>query len=242
MLVHRQTLPRMIERGVAQTLSFDVRDSAGSQQTATVATVALNAGSKVVLAATAATSLGPPASYSLLAATTTSEALSDTWQEVWALTIGSTVYTFRQAAYLVRHVLYPVITDTDLTDTDHVLAELRPTDITSYATFRESAFDKIQRMLIGKGRRPELVLDSWALFDAHVALTRYYIYRDMATKIGDGRYSELRDGALREFKDAWPAKFHYDAALSGTVDTRVQQSAEPTMVFTAGPLNRVVRL
>lgn len=238
-LVTRFAGPRMIERGVAQSLTFPVFSAAGAEQTATAATVTLQVENRTVLAATAATSLGPPASYSLLAATTTSEALSDRWLETWAMTIGGTPYTFRRAAYLVRHVFYPTITDTDLTDVHAELTELLDSDVDDYSRYREAAREKIERHLIKKGRRPELIFDNWALYDAHRALTLHLIFRDYASSIGDGRYTELAAEYLEEWKsEIESVRFRYDDQLSGTIDSGDKEGGEPSIILTSAPRNR----
>ncbi len=85
-MITRYQLPRFIERGVATTLTMDVYNDAGTQQTASAGTFTLYKGGTALLDAVAVSSLGPPASYSLTAGTTTGETLADNWLEVWALT------------------------------------------------------------------------------------------------------------------------------------------------------------
>ena len=67
----------MIERGVDAALTADVYDAAGVQQTPTAATVAIYAGSKLIVDATAVHAA--PSTYTLLAALTADESLSDEW-------------------------------------------------------------------------------------------------------------------------------------------------------------------
>jgi|3_EtaG_2_1085321.scaffolds.fasta_scaffold00262_31 hypothetical protein len=227
-LVLRHALPRSIERGVANTLTADVYDAAGSQQTASAGTLTLYAGSKLILDGVAVTSAGSPTSHTLAAGSTTGEGLSDSWLEVWSLTIGGTVYTFRRDAYLVRHVLYPSITDTDLIGLHSDLAALRDSDQSSYQTQREAAWTRVQRRLIKAGRRPELVLNSWALAEYHLLLTLQIIFADFALSTGDARYSQMsaeyRDAAKAEF-DELPLR--YDADEGGTEDDGDRAAAEP---------------
>lgn len=196
----RYQLPRMIERGVAKTLDADVYSDAGAQQTPSAGTLTLYAGSKTLLDEVSVTAAAP-STYSLLAATTADESLSDRWLEVWTLTIGGTDYTFRRSAYLVRHVLYPVITDTDLTAHHSDFADLRDPDQSSYETQRTKAWHDLQTWLIGRGRRPQLVLDSWALRNWHIYQTLHLVFLDFSLSTGmDRRYRELADH-YREMAD-----------------------------------------
>ena len=227
-LVLRHALPRSIERGVANTLTADVYSAAGAQQTASAGTLTLYAGSKLILDAVAVTSAGAPTSHTLAAGSTTDETLSDTWLEVWSLTIGGTVYAFRRDAYLVRHVLYPTITDTDLIELHSDLAALRDADQSSYETQRGAAWTRVQHRLIAAGRRPELVLSSWALREYHRALALEVIFADFASSTGDGRYRELAE----HYRDAAEVEWgrlplRYDADEGGTEDTGDRAASRP---------------
>lgn len=238
-LVLRHAGPRIIERGVATSLTADVYSAANAQQTATVATLTIKDGGETVIDAASATSLGPPASYSLLAATTTSRSLSDRWLEIWSMTISGSPYVFRRPAYLVRHAFFPTITDTDLTNRHAELDNLIGTNLDDFSTYREAAREKIERRLIKKGRRPHLIFDSWALFDLHLALTLHLIFRDWASSIGDGRYTQLTEEYRLEYEREWEAlTFRFDDDEGGTIDHDVTESATPSLVLTAGPAVR----
>ena len=227
-LVLRHALPRAIERGVANTLTADVYDEAGAQQTATAGTLTLYAGSKLILDGVAVTSAGAPTSHTLAAGSTADEGLSDSWLEVWALTIGGTVYTFRRDAYLVRHVLYPTITDTDLIELHSDLAALRDSDQSSYQVQREAAWTRVQHRLIAAGRRPELVLSSWALREYHRALTLEILFTDFASSTGDGRYRDLAEHYRDAAEVEWSRlPLRYDADEGGTEDTGDRATAQP---------------
>ena len=112
--------PRSVERGVSTTLTLTITDTlTGTVQTPSAATVAIYDSSTVILAATAATTLGAggySCTYALSAATIPdSIRLTDQWLEVWTLTIGGVSYTFRMTGYLCRHAYHPTLTDSDLT-------------------------------------------------------------------------------------------------------------------------------
>ncbi len=234
-LIVPHQLPRIVERGVATTLSLDVLSAASVQQTASAGMVTVKLGSVVIVDA-AAVSVGPPATYSLLASATSGEGLSDAYLEVWSLTIGGTPYVFRRPGYLVRHVFFPTIGDSDLTDRDSDLLEILPTAETTLEKYREAARKKIERDLLRKGRRPWLVFDSYDLVDAHIALTLSYIYRDLHTKIGDGRYKEEYEARQKEYqRELGSASFRYDGNESGSIDDEVATPSQGPLVLTAGP-------
>lgn len=237
-MILRHQLPRMIERGVTQTLDADVYTAAGAQQTPSAAALTLYQGAKVLLDGVTATA-GAPTTYSLADSVTDGLSLSDQWLEVWSLTIGGTVYQLRRAAYLVRHVLYPVITDTDLTDLHSDLADLRDPDQSSYEAQRTRAWVDIQAYLIGRGRRPELVLDSWALRNWHTYQTLALIFRDFALSTGiapDRRYRELADHYAAAAKEARESLvFRYDADEDGTPDDEGRQQVHGVVYLSQPP-------
>ena len=235
-LVLRHATPRSVERGVDTSLTADVYDAAGGQLTATAGVLTIRDGSEVVVDAAAATSLGPPAAYTLAGSVTSTRGLSERWIEEWTLTISGTAHTFRRAGYLVRHVFYPTLTDTDLYARYSDLADLRDPDQTSYETQREAARERIERDLIKRGKRPWLVFDSWALYDAHLAMTGHIIFNDFATSIGDGRYKEEADRLWEEYQRELDAcNFRYDMDESGTVTSETQVSSVGSVILSGSP-------
>lgn len=233
----RHATPRIVERGVAASLTADVRDAADVQQTATAATVTLYVGSKVLLAATAAAALGPPASYSLTAALTTDEALTDRWLELWAMTIGGSPYTFRRTGYLVRHAYHSVVTQADLVALYPNLADtsVLPGDLDDYGDFLDRAREYIERQLLKKGRRAHLVFDAYALLDAEVHLALSYIFDYFQSDLGDGRYKELAEVHREQFAHEWKtAEFRYDETEIGTLATNDTIASSTPITTTCG--------
>ena len=239
MLTHRQSMPRIIEQGVAQTLTLDVYDDATeAQQTATAGTLTASVGGVAVLSAVSAT-LGPPASYALLAATTADSAIEASWHEVWSLTIGGIAYPFQRTGYLVRRAWHPTILDADLVDYHADLSTIRPPSITTFEPYRRKAGEWIQRKLLQTGKRPWLIFDPWELTEVHAFKALSLIFRDFASSIGDGRYKELAAEYDGKADSAWSAvTFRYDAGHTGTISTSAQEGASAPIVLTAGPLNR----
>lgn len=241
MLVARQSLPRIIEIGIAQTLTLEVYpEDSSTQSTATAGTLTVRQGSTTLLSAVSATVGGSStASYALLAATTSSLSLSDDWLEVWSLTISGAIETFTRSGYLVRRAWHPTITDADLIDAHSDLATLRPPTLTTYEPYRRRAGNWLQTKLIAKGRRPWLLFDAWALTDAHVCKTLALIFTDFHSALGDGRYKELAADYQAQAEAAFTAiTFRYDTAETGTIDSEAQTGPVPPIFLTSGPVHR----
>ena len=230
-LIARIGLPALIERGRDTSLSLTVTNAAGVEQTPSAATVTLYDGGETVVDAASATSLGPPAAYTVTGATTTDRALSAEWLAVWTMTIGGDVHVFRQPAYLVRHLLYPTVTDDDLTALHSDLDALRDSaNMTTFEPFRTQAWERIQRRLIARGSRPALVIDSWALRDLHAFASLELIWRDFASSLGDDRYRELADYYATAHAAEWDALvFRYDEDENGTISSDERRTGSPVI-------------
>ena len=232
-MITRYQLPTFIARGVSQSLSLDVYNDAGAQQTASSGTVTIYKGGSVLsgVDTVAVTTTGPPAAYTLGASSTSGESLSDRWLLLWSLTISGTAYTFRQPAYLVRHVLYPTITDTDITDRYDDLDDYLDSDTTTFQTYRDAAWVVLNRDLIKRGRRPELIIDSYAVAEAHLHKTCELIFRDFASKAGvDGRYRELQRDHADAYLREWDTMvLQYDSDEDGMPDEERRQSGQPVV-------------
>lgn len=200
-VVFRYATRRYLERTVDNVVTCDARDSELSdvndadQLTASAATYTLYAGSRILVDAVAATGLGPPATYTIPAATLpATEGLSTRLQERWALTIGGVVHTLTRSASLVRFVPRQVITDTDVIAGHTTLRQLLDADEGDFSRQRAEAWVWVVKQLESKGRRPELVLDSSDLREAHIARTRFELFRDYANStVSDQRYAKLAD-------------------------------------------------
>lgn len=234
------TLPRLVQVGVAVSLELDILNDAGTQQTASAATVTIRDGDEVLVSAASATTLGPPAAYTLTAAATqdsagTNRKPSSNYLETWSVTISGTAYTFWRKGYLVKQLWYPTISDDDITSDHTELSTHRPSGIASYQNYRVKAAEKIQRDLLKMGRRPWLIFDAYALVDAHVFETRRRIFLDWATNFGEGRYRELADYYAEQYRDEMASVlFSYDADESSTADESDKVPASSPIVFTAG--------
>lgn len=210
------SLPRMIQRGVTTTLTLRILEDNGlTEVTPTSVEVALYAGSVLVDTLTGSASDGV-CSASLPGATTSAMALSEEWLEVWSVTVSGVVHQVRREASLVRHVLYPVLSVSDLTDRHPDIADVVGGDL---QPFIRAAWSDLQRELIRRGNRPQLILSAGVLFDPHLARTLQLVYTDADQSIGDDRYTRLAS----RYRDAYEralssTAFRYDSDEDGTLE------------------------
>lgn len=229
--------PRVIEIGKTVSLTASLRDETDTVPTVTAAAYTLRDGSAALVDAAAATSLGPPVAYSLAGSVTSSLSPSERILEEWSVTVGGVVTTLRRGGYLVRCAFTPTLTDDDLLSAHRdIRAHLDPEE-TSFERYREAARTRIERELVKKGRRPWLIFDSWALFDAHLALTLHLVFQDSRSSLGPGEYRELAGEYLARFERemATEAVFRYDSGDTGRIDEPTQRAAAPVVMMGAGP-------
>lgn len=140
------------------------------------------------------------------------------------------VRTFKRPVYLVRYELQAVITDADLTALHSDLSELRDPDQTSFETQRLDAWTCLNKWLIQRGNRPQMILDDWMLRDVHRYLSLENIFRDFASSVGDGRYRELADfyrlKASEEF-DNLVFSYDFDGDGRTSPDEHMSKAANP---------------
>ena len=229
------TLPRRVEIGVTQSITLDVETDAGVQQTATAATVKIYLGNEVLVDTANATSLGPPAAYTLAGSVHSGRNVASDYLEVWNLTIGGTPYEFKRKGYLVIRDVYQTIDDDDLTVLHSELEDHRPVQIQSYRTYRTRAWERLMRDFLKAGRLPWLVFDDFALVDAHVFLSLHYIFLDWSSEFGESRYKDLADHYAEQYKEELGSLvLTYDSNQSGTVDEEGKVGAGAPIALTAG--------
>jgi hypothetical protein len=233
----------MIIRGVDQTLDISWYVENSLITTVTSATLTLKQGSTVLLDEVAATTLGgsTSATYDLTAAEVPDTlSFSDTMLEIWTLT-GTTfgtpaTVTTRRSGHLVRTILYPLIHDADLVNRHRRIEDIRPPSITNFSSYRDLAWEILNRDLIKKGRRPSLILSSFALVDAHVYKSLELIFRDAITFVGDGRYSDLATMYAEAYREEWQEiQFVYDRDENDAIDPGEKEAASPSVFFGVPP-------
>ena len=232
MLIARTLYPDEIERGVDSVISLAVyEDSTGAEQTASAGTVSLYAGSRLVVDAVSVTA-GAPSTYTVPAASTSGEALSGEWLEVWSLTISGTVHTFQRPAYLVRRPYRHTVTQADLTQLHPDLAARETAGTVDLDGYIQAADTIVRRDLIKRGNRPELVVDAWALADAHRYKALEMLFRDDGHSVGDGRYQDLSAEYAEKYREEWSSiSFVYDADADGTIDSEGERRSGLPVVF-----------
>jgi len=230
-------LPRMIIRDQDQVLDISWIVENSLITTVTSATLTLKQGTTVLLDEVPASTLGgsTSATYNLLAADVPNTlSFSDTMLEIWTLsgTVFGTpaIVIARRSGHLVRTLLYPLISDADLISRHRRIEDIRPPSIPNFAGYRDLAWEILNRDLLKKGRRPELVLDSYALVDLHVFKSLQLIFRDAITFVGDGRYDELSDTYLNSYLAEWDkVQFRYDRNEDDAIEDGETEAASPSI-------------
>ena len=98
--------------------------------------------------------------------------------------------------------------------------------------YLRASWQDLQRELIRKGRRPQLVLSAHALFDAHLARALELAFTDAEQSIGDTRYTQLAS----RYRDAYARAFgairlRYDADEDGTAEEGDSLPAISSVLF-----------
>jgi hypothetical protein len=168
-------VPYLLERGAAQTIQAPVRyGSAGGLVAPDSGTISVEKPDGTFLVSEEAVTISSSiAQYTLTPSS--SEALGEGWTVYWDLTIGGVAYpTFRQAAYLCKHVPPNVISANDLYSRRPELEARVPQkqgargdDVGWQPQIDEAYYELIQRLL-DDGRRPWLIREvtgyrSWLL-------------------------------------------------------------------------------
>ena len=225
----------MIERGTTTTLDLVLYDGDGVAITPSAGTLTVTTGGRTIVDAQAVTA-GSTSTYSLAGSVTADEPLSTRWLESWTMTIAGAPYTFRRPAYLCRRLIYPVITDTDLTDIYADVVALLPSGTTDWSEKREAAWGMILRELIKRGRNPGDVIDSFALVDMHRHLTLALIYGESALAVGDGRYAEREKHHIEQYRAEWDTvTYTYDDDQDGAIDAGEQDTPATPAIWLSTP-------
>lgn len=219
----RSDSPELIERGSDSVLRLRPA-RAGSALTPTSATVTVtDPNGTVVVNAGVATCASGAASYTVLGSVTTGLALGERWQVVWSVFLpGESVA--RQVGpletHLVRHRLYPVISDQDLFRRVSALDPSSPsciTSVTDYSPYLDDAWALVQEKLVAKGDRPWLVMSPQALREVHLQKTLQLVFEDLSTRLNPAYADQAKD-YRQQFTDAWTdLRFLYDRTDGGTV-------------------------
>lgn len=237
----RFATPDNIERDVKQTLELPVYLEASlvapTAGTLTIYSASAGGNDSPILGPFACSVIGDKASYELPAASTTSLPLADDWMESWVLTVEGDPLEFRREAALVRTRLRPVISDSDLERLHTELRAWKAQDRSSYQCYIDAAWDEIQTALMELGRRPYLILSSYALRTAHLKLSLANVFRDYASSAGsDGKYAEMASTYEEQYRDSFKRiQFRYDEDEDG-LSGGLKSNVSPT-IWTNVPAN-----
>jgi len=162
--------------------------------------------------------------------------LSDRWQVRWTLTMADGLeHVFPREAHLVRMLLYPVISDDDLTALHGELSVWKDRTSSSLQGYIDEAWLQLQSRLLQAGRRPWLILSNSALRLPHLYLSLAIVFRDLHSSAGAGKFAEMAEQYSRAWEQAFGTlTLRYDFDEDGLASDSERQSA-PGVVFVGGP-------
>jgi hypothetical protein len=238
----RVRVTELLERGKAQNTVLEIyRD--GSQVTPSSATYTLiKPNGEFVVEDGGCTILGSGSvQYAHTPAQLSSSLiLGEGYVQEYNVTIDGSVFLFRRMAAVVLRRLYPVISDADLEEVYTDLANLRPSTITSYQQYLDSAWYTILRRLRNHGQGYEYLVTSPESFaEAHRHLTLYLIFRDFHSGMSQGagsRYLELAQEHYRLYQDEFSIiNFVYDEGHKGQPDEPDKRTAGQPAIYLNRP-------
>lgn len=231
------SLPTFLERAKTVVLTMPVYSGGSTPTEPSAGTFTLYDGSKAVITTGAVTITAGVATYTVTAGVLPSTiALSDAWQEEWALTVDGVVETIRRDCYLCLRSLYNVVNEAMLLRRVTDLYNLKPASMVNFQGFIDEAWSAVQGRLLQDGRRPFLVMNSWALKDTTLETTLAFIFDDLDTYMGDGRYqaksTEHREAAERAFTTL---RLEYDESQGNKRASAVDSVAAVPVIYTNTP-------
>ncbi len=233
-------IPELLERGKSQTSTLPIyRDGVLVAPTEVRYTLIAPDSSKVVDNAVGTYPGNIPQYVHSAGILADSLNLGEGYLQEWTVTISGAPFVFRRNLALVKRRLYPVVSDGDLTSTYSQLADIRPSNLTSYQTYIDEAwYTMIQRLRQEGGGLEYLVMSPESFRAAHQNLTLYYIFRDFHSSLGqsNGRYLDLAGEHFRQYHHEWKQiNFIYDYDHSGTSDSPNQRMAKQPVIYLSNP-------
>lgn len=231
--IHRHALPLAVERGADQALTLDLRDGEGVVVGVSAASLVVRNGSAILDTFTADVDADGVASVTLAAADSEGWPLTSDLLCEWSATVDGVVYRYRITGDVVRTAYQPTITADDVFD---LYPALRAAIAAAYvATLITSTSGEIERRLRSRGQRPYLILDRWAVHDAHLDLLIARVM-DAADQSGsDDRWRRAAEKHAAAYEKAWGAlNFRYDLPETGDPVTAEPAAAAPPIILTAG--------
>jgi hypothetical protein len=231
----RMPLPDLLVRGAGNTISVTLyRDGVAVAPSGGAVSI-FDATNTALVDAQTVTVTGTRVTYtaSVLDIPNTTP-LGEGWRIEWTLVATDSdqpdsLVVVHQDAALIRHPLYPVITDGDLDQ------RMRGIDHTGRAAHTvtdsqpaiDEAWIEIQHRLINTGRRPNLIMSPSALRMPHLFLA-------LAIRL-DGlgpAYAEKAADYRRQYRDAWnEMTFLYDGDDDGQADSATERESGTSSVW-----------
>lgn len=228
----------LLERGKAQTTELEIyRNGAQIVPTSATYTIFKPDSQPIVEAGVCTVGAGGTISYAHISSQlATTLVLGEGYVQEFTVVISGASFIFRRMAAIVKRRLYPVISDADLEELYTDLESLRPSNITSYQGYIDSAWYTILRKLRNVGAGYEyLVVSPESFAESHRHLSLYLIFRDFHSGLStDGRYLELAQEHYRLFNDEFNSiNFIYDEDHTGQPDDpNTRTAAKPTIYLT----------
>lgn len=233
----RDAGPLLIERGIAGTSRLLVFRNQVALA-ASSGTYTLTDSGGTIIATGATTADDTETTFALTSAATLDQALGTRYRETWTLTVSGEAVKFKRDAWIVRSVLRPVVTIEDLVRRHRDLRDLVDGGDAAIEGFLLEAWATIETDLIKKGKRPNLIMESWALRSLHGYRALHLVFVDALTRFAGGdryeahaqRYADLAD-------EEWTRnlRFDYDANEDGLADTKA--AGTNILVLTAGNMD-----
>lgn len=229
----------LLERNRSQYSEIKIfRD--GSQTVPASATYSLQkpGGDKAVDAQAATVAPAGTCSYTLSAGELPETlTLGEGYLEEWNISIGSDVYRFRRMAAVVLRRLYPVVSQEDLYAEYSQLSSLLPSNLTSYQTYIDSAWEKVLRKIRNHGSGfTYLVTSPESFFDVHLNGALSKIFYDFHSNLGaaTSRYFDLAQEHQKMEAESWAEiKFIYDGAHDNNPDADKRVAGTPIIYLSS---------
>lgn len=212
-------LHHIIERNRATVIEAPVYQD-GALVAPTAGTATVKDGGGTTISTGSVTITGDVATYTVPAADTDDESLSDDWVVEWSLTVAGSTVVAANVAHLARQKLYAPVSSADLR---RAFRSLDSTDTASVTTvsdlspYIEEAWYEIEDRLINKGRRAELVMSPSSLRRPLKHLALAGLFDDLALRSPE--WSEHGPRQRQLYEAAWgELSFRYDADQDGLPD------------------------
>ena len=223
--VARQEAQEQIVRGVDNILQQPMYDAGALVgPTAATSTCTVYDATNTVVATPTVSVVSTVARATLLAASTSSQSLSEGWRVDWSLTMpDGTQRLVPRDAVLCRKRLLPPATWADVfrrepsldPSADSVIHKLT---LAQLDPFLDEAWLQIEAKLIANGRRPWLVIGAQAFRETLICGVLSLVFQSFATRLKAAYVEQARMYA--EMRDrAWPdLRFAYDTNDDGAAD------------------------